>query len=134
MLTVRTYLGPSKIHGIGIFANEDIPAGMTVWTFHPLIDQAFNHKEWSELKAKLSEACFEQIESFIYKEDGRYILCGDNARFMNHSEDCNLSEDKTTGNNLAARVIRKGEELTCNYADFCDPDDPNLKIVRSKTF
>lgn len=48
------------------------------------------------------------------------VLCGDNARFMNHSFEPNCDDDGgefTT----AARDIEAGEELTCDYRRFDAP-------------
>ena len=33
MLTVKTYLAPSALHGIGLFTAESIPANTTVWQY-----------------------------------------------------------------------------------------------------
>ena len=41
MLMVKTRLGPSSIAGIGLFADEDIPAGRVTWRFVPGFDQLF---------------------------------------------------------------------------------------------
>ncbi|MCB1496704.1 MAG: SET domain-containing protein, partial [Bauldia sp.] len=45
-----------------------------------------------------------------------FVLCGDNARFMNHSSKPNADDigDLT----IACRDIAKGEEITCDYAKF----------------
>ena len=51
MLLVRTRLGPSTIHGIGVFADEDIPRGTIVWSFNPLIDKALTDEEIEGLPA-----------------------------------------------------------------------------------
>lgn len=44
------------------------------------------------------------------------VLCGDNARFMNHSFEPNC--DDRTGVTFALRDILAGEELTCDYRVF----------------
>ncbi len=38
MLLIKTKLDLSKIHGIGLFAGEDIPKGTIIWRFNSLID------------------------------------------------------------------------------------------------
>ena len=48
----------------------------------------------------------------------RYILCCDNARFINHSNTPNIQSDFSTdryGVDVAARDIETGEELTIDY-------------------
>lgn len=52
---------------------------------------------------------------------GLYVLCGDDARFFNHSEDPNCFDfysDEEQDLTAARRDIRTGEELTCDYALF----------------
>jgi SET domain-containing protein len=49
---------------------------------------------------------------------GRYILCCDDARFLNHSDTPNLRPDFTLdrhGVDVAACDIAPGEELTVDY-------------------
>jgi hypothetical protein len=43
MMRVRTYLGPSKIHGIGVFARDPINWGILVWAFDPFKDIVYPH-------------------------------------------------------------------------------------------
>jgi len=38
MLLVKTSIGPSKIHGIGLFATQFIPKGEVLWRFEPGFD------------------------------------------------------------------------------------------------
>jgi len=38
MFLVKTRIGPSKIHGIGVFADERIPKGQMIWMFDARID------------------------------------------------------------------------------------------------
>ena len=40
MYLVKTYLDKSGIHGMGVFAGEDIPKGTIVWDFVEGVDQA----------------------------------------------------------------------------------------------
>ena len=39
MMIVPTYVGPSEIEGVGVFAAEPIPAGTAIWT----LDERFDH-------------------------------------------------------------------------------------------
>ena len=124
MLLVRTRLDRSEIDGIGLFAEEDIQRGTVIWRFDPSIDQRFSEDTLS----KLSLGAREQIEKYSYREkhSGLYVLCGDDARFFNHSTDPNcidIYEDALDPNDahdvtLALRDIRRGEELTCDYSLF----------------
>lgn len=59
--------------------------------------------------------------SYVDRSTKRLILCFDNARFTNHSENPNLRPDYTPdafGIDVAVRDINAGEELTLDYDDF----------------
>lgn len=49
MLLIKTKIGPSKINGIGLFADEFIPKGTSVWRFMPSLDLEIPIREASEL-------------------------------------------------------------------------------------
>lgn len=49
---------------------------------------------------------------------GMLVLCCDNERFVNHSENPNSITVGDTS--IAARDIAVGEEITENYRDFCE--------------
>jgi SET domain-containing protein len=63
-----------------------------------------------------------QVEHYGYQNDhDDYILCGDDARFFNHSTDANCFETYSANGlspTIADRDIKKGEELTINYCQF----------------
>ena|ERR1035437_1258677 len=116
MLIVKTKLAPSSIHGIGVFADQFIPKGELVQDFVEGFDQIFKPYMLEKLHpvAKmhvLIHACKNRVS-------GDYILCGDNARFFNHSDQANLKSDPGEENDVATRDILPGEELTCNYKEI----------------
>jgi SET domain-containing protein len=118
MLLVNTTLGPSAIHGIGLFAAEPIPAGTVIWRFHPAVDRFVDEHDLDDL----SPAAREQVMKYTYVDVAlrRRILCGDDARFFNHSDDPNCLDfpDERGGTTVARRDIAAGEELTSDYATF----------------
>lgn len=120
MLLVKTYIAPSKIHGIGLFADENIKENTVTWKFDPAIDILLSEKEI----AKLPNITQEFIKEFgsLSKLSNKYILSADNARFTNHSSHPNLESKIVTGEPeaiaLANRDIKKGEELTIDYRGF----------------
>ena len=121
MMLVRTKLGLSSIHGIGLFADQDIPKGTPVWEFTPGFDQEIPREQFE----KIPEAARNDFLKYSYtskKNGGYYILCCDDGRFFNHSEEPNVtSMPSGTGSediDVAARDIKKGEELTCDYRSF----------------
>jgi len=130
LLRVKTYLDKSHIHGIGLFAGEDISAGRVVWEFSPKVDLVFEPEQWSTFEGHCSAESFEQLRKYSYKEGEKYYICLDNAQFMNHcKESPNVINDYSGRLNHAARDIASGEELLCDYTEYCDPDDYNLALI-----
>ena len=118
MMTIRTFIAPSRIHGIGIFAAKRIPEGTLVWKFHPDVDRTLTE----EAIRALPLGCREQIEKYSYFSSvyQAYVLCGDDARFFNHSVSPNCRDYQTGDEEItvAGRDIEAGEELTSDYATF----------------
>jgi hypothetical protein len=117
MLLVKTKIGPSKIAGTGLFADQCIPKGTPVWRFAPGLDLEITEGE----VGKMSEVARAQILNYGYKsmETGNYILCFDDARFFNHADEPNcISSEKDGVPDIAARDIQPGEELTNDYRVF----------------
>lgn len=122
MLLVRTYVAPSGIHGIGCFAGQIILEGMPVWRFMPNFDLMLP----PSFAAKMFDRDFLETYSEVCCDTGYFVLCSDNARFMNHSDQPNVLTIAPVWdprlNHNAARDIAIGEELTCDYRVGCsDP-------------
>jgi SET domain-containing protein len=120
MLMVKTKIAPSTTHGIGLFAAQFIPAGTVTWRFMPGLDLIVPE----DILLQLSEASRIQFLNYCYvdKFTKRFILCFDDERFINHSENPNIIqsgvESETEGVEIAARDIQEGEELFCDYNHF----------------
>jgi SET domain-containing protein len=118
MLLVKTYLAPSRIHGIGLFAGQPIAKGTVVWRLDLVIDVELTE---ADIEA-LAPPAREQIRKYTYMDlvRGKYVLCGDDARFFNHSDapNCHDYPDGDGGTTVAARDIGEGEELTSDYSRF----------------
>ncbi|MBI2056829.1 SET domain-containing protein [Candidatus Pacearchaeota archaeon] len=127
MLLVKTYLDKSKIQGIGLFADEFIPKGTLIWKFAPGFDFVLTKKDLD----KLPEIAKVWVLHFGYYDanEGGYVICVDDARFFNHSENPN-TDNPPEGWTVANKDIHKGEELTHNYFDF-DPE-AKLKLTKRK--
>lgn len=117
MLLVKTRIGPSAIHGIGLFAAEFIPAGTHIWIFHDKFDQKYE----KSVVDSLPGPCREQVYRYAYvnPRSGLWVLCMDDARYFNHSDDPNTTEvdDGREGITVASRDIKEGEEITYNYLE-----------------
>lgn len=117
MLLVRTYVAPSPIHGLGVFAGEPIPRGTPMWRFEPSIDRVIPF----ERAERLPPAARDFLMTYTYLSPlfpGGYVLNGDHARFLNHSDTPNT--DNSGEITLALRDIAEGEEITCNYGECCE--------------
>jgi SET domain-containing protein len=113
MFHVPTYLARSRIHGVGVFTSVAIPAGTVIWDFTPNVDWRFSPEELDAFPHRYKE----RLRAWCYlEESGSYVLCGDNAKFMNHSEEPNCDEEGA--HTIAARDIAAREELTCDYRSF----------------
>lgn len=116
MMTVRCYLAPSKIEGLGVFAAEPISAGETVWKFDPTFDQVFSTNYPKTQPDHVRE--FLERYTYAHPNDPRLIvLDSDEGRFMNHADAPNTDfSDPEKG--VALVDIAAGEELTCDYKHF----------------
>lgn len=110
----------SEIHGTGLFAAEDIPAGTATWRFTPGIDLTVHPDAVTEFTAVARD--WFVTYAYLDIRTGLYVLCADDARFMNHSEEPNVGGDyelePVFGLDVAIRDIAAGEELTCDYRTF----------------
>ena len=114
MLRVPTYVAPSRIAGVGLFAAVDLSERTIVWEFTEGVDWRIRPDEL----ALFPEPYQSRLRHYLYEEEsGLYVLCGDNAKFMNHSEDPNC-DDSGPEFTIARRAISTGEELTCDYRLF----------------
>ena len=133
MLTVKTSVRKSNIEGLGLFAEEKILKGTTVWKYDKRFDIYFDPSELDKMKPLQRELI--NRYAYLSTESGKYVYCIDDSRFMNHSSLKNNldvipfpSESETRG--VANRDIEIGEEILINYRTFdtvdSDSNDPYL--------
>ena len=133
MLLVETYLAPSPIAGIGVFARHAVPKGTTLWKPHPGVDLAFTPHNWEAWLATMHPSSAADMRRHSYKQGGRIILCLDNGRFMNHADaDANVGNDSATDTMFARHDIAAGTELLCDYGEYSDPDDIHLGLIHGR--
>src|ERR1051325_12156394 len=106
MLLVKTYLGKSRIHGLGVFAGQPIRKHAKIWRFVYGFDRYYTRKRI----AKLPKAARDYIKLHGYQWKNEILLSMDYDTFMNHSENPNTYY--ANGFVLARNNIRKGEEIT----------------------
>ena len=119
MLMVETELRPSSIHGIGTFLLEEVKAGDLIWRFDSRIDRIFSDAELQTMPERLQ--AFLAMYSTFHEPSGLWVLCGDNGRHFNHSDEPNtISQGVAFGDDIAATDLSTGTELTTNYFTICD--------------
>ena len=120
MLFVRTKVLESKIHGLGLFADEFIPKGTVVWKFTTGFDQKFTREQILAFPELLQVYIYKYV--WRSKKSKLYCLSSDNGKYFNHSSDSNcLSEYKYDDEEVvtvALKDIQIGEEMTDNYSSF----------------
>lgn len=130
MLTVRASAKPSKIHGIGLFADKPIPKGTIWWKFDPRFDLVFDPKEVEKM-APLQRDLVKRY-GYLSMITNKWVYPTDDSRFINHSsvndnvEDVECEEGAPEGCSAAKRDIEKGEELLINYRTY-DANDKDSK-------
>ena len=96
--------------GYGVVATKFIPAGTITWVLDKL-DQEFNLDEFQNM-----EPIYQNIlDTYTFRNNqGNFILCWDNGRYVNHSFKSNCL---TTAYDfeIAIRDIQIGEQLTDDY-------------------
>lgn len=96
--------------GYGVVAKKFIPKGTITWALDEL-DREFTPKQFENMDDSYKEI----LEFYSFRNNlGNYVLCWDNARFVNHSFNSNCL---TTAYDfeIAIRDIQAGEQLTDDY-------------------
>lgn len=96
--------------GYGVVATSFIPAGTITWVQDEL-DQVFSLEEVQGMSSFYQKI----LDTYSFKnKHGNFILCWDNARYVNHSFRSNCL---TTAYDfeIAIRDIQAGEQLTDDY-------------------
>lgn len=114
MKTAKVITKKSKIHGKGIFANKSFKKGKVVlhWDISNLLTkEAFN---------KLSE----KNKYYVNKTNGKLIIMQEPEKYVNHS--CSPNTKIKDFCDVAIKNIKKGEEITSNYAKDL-PEEISMK-------
>lgn len=101
---------------MGLFCAEPVKAGTTVWQFMPGLDYEVRELPENEV----ARAFVLKYGYMPLDEPRRWVMCVDDARFFNHSDDPTCLE---TDNGTVARFdLQPGTELTTDYREFArDP-------------
>lgn len=114
MLLVNAKKGPSRVHELGLIAQEHVPRGTPVWRFRPGLDARIPEAEYDALPPPVRDQVY--YYAFFHEPSRSYVLSGDDDRFTNHSDDPNtrVAGDHT----VLVRDLRPGDEITIDYGDM----------------
>lgn len=127
MLIVKILLKESFRNGVsiglGIFANEFIPAGTVVYKDCSEFSRIFTTEEVNTLP-QIKQDWLHKYATYK-KNDDTWYLCTDEAKYWNHDNNPNCKYESNLNDNkeahmIAIRDIQIGEELTSDYKEFCD--------------
>ncbi|WP_428407486.1 SET domain-containing protein [Hyphococcus sp.] len=125
MMLVPTYVAPSDVEGVGVFASETIKKGTLIWRYEPDFDRLVPAAWLNEQTPMMQEF----LRKYAYPAHDRpdmLVIEIDNGRFMNHTLEPNTDFTRVI-EGYATRDIAPGEELLCNYAEF----DPEFALMPS---
>lgn len=116
MMLVKTSIRNSSIEGVGVFAEEFIPAGTVIWRLDERFDLFFSQAAVASFPPHMREY-FNRYSYPHMQREGLVVFELDNGRFMNHSDSPN-TDFSQPDIGVATADIRIGEEITCNYFEF----------------
>lgn len=137
-------LAPSTVHGVGVFAVRDIPAGVDPFRpLEPMPEQRFDLTDAQMQRNTVPAPVIGLVHEFFFRNDDRrrsYPVCDPNqfniSFYLNHGgavrANVAFQERRTAAHNVertydplvTTRMIKAGEELLLDYyADALYADD-----------
>jgi len=117
MLTVPVEIRKSEIHGYGVFARRDIPAGTVIWQFTPGLDRVVSVFATENAEPRIRGYIMERGYVNPLELDD-VVICVDEAQFLNFPKRGQMANTKLGGSIdgqnliLAAENILAGTEMT----------------------
>lgn len=116
--SVKCNIGPSPIHGLGVFALTDIQKGQKCYCKPPFLDTGV--AEWFHVPYGSFKKLFPEVRELILNRfpavinGSRFLSPNDMIwllTYINHSDNPNYDVDTDT----ATRLIKAGEEIVQDY-------------------
>ena len=138
MLLIRTFLKEIAPREIGLFAGEDLPKpGTLVWRFDARFDKTYSRADVHEMPVVFREPFLQY--AYLDIRLGLYVLCGDDAKFLLHSETPNTDGRYKVitanggvdfGTAVTNRPIKAGDQLTSDWREFDADFDRKMAALR----
>lgn len=109
-IKVLTRIGPSSIHGVGVIALKDIPAGTRMYLDEQIRIYSVPYERFNELRQEARSILLERWPSIVVGGRFAWPDCRQVA-YMNHDNAPNYDAAADT----TLKDIKKGEELTEDY-------------------
>jgi SET domain-containing protein len=114
MIVIPVTVRKSRIRGRGVFAARRIVKGTVV------VRSGSTERHYTREQYKAFSRSYKRIlDKFGYWENGVLVYPTDATKYLNHSCEPNLINLGSV--DIAARTIRKGEELTYDYKVLLSP-------------
>ena len=94
MMIVQNYVAPSKIHGVGLFAGENIENNQIIYVLNSQVDIVIDVKKIEAIGHEFAR--FMRMYAFTEVNTKEVIISLDNSRFMKPSECPNTLSDLLT--------------------------------------
>lgn len=119
MLLIETFLKEVPGMGIGLFTKNDLKENEIIYEDCDIFSKTFTEDKFNSLSKQHRD--FIRFYGCYVSAKNVWYLDTDNGRFMNHSENPNVSYDWGTyleggkGTMIALKDIKAGTELVSNY-------------------
>jgi SET domain-containing protein len=120
MFYYKTKLKESNHHGIGIFADEHIPAETVLWVPSPALSLHYSEDEFNTLSENEKQTISHY--GYFHKEFKVWHLAADDSRYINHSKNPNVTVTEDGWGLKTLIDLKLGDEIVQDYNDFEDID------------
>ena len=130
MIHINYKLKSSDLHGIGLFADQDIQKGALVYTASPLLDLNITQQQFDALDQSEKDEIL--WWGFFDQPSQKWHVDFDVSKFINHSYTPTVTQtdDHDDAYLVATRDIKNGEEITQNYLEFESPQDLERRGIK----
>ena len=132
MIYIKYKLDKSKIHGIGLFTDENLKMGQLVYTASPILNINITQEQFNSLDEKEKREV--RWWGFWDEPNNVWHVDFDASKFINHSFKPTLTQNSSHKDAylITTRKVKKGEELTQNYLEFEAEKDLRKRGIKIK--